>query len=178
LYTAELPEQPDMQEYERVISDAYQQLKRDGFDQVLFGDIFLEDLKQYREQQMAKEGIQPLFPLWKKDSRELMEEFISAGFKGIIVCVNKHYLPEEFCGRLIDASFVRDLPAGVDVCGENGEYHSFVFDGPIFQHPVPFELGDQVHREYRAPSEENTDCFTEPRESVGFAFCDLLPVER
>ena len=176
LYTVELPEQPDMQQYEAEISKTWQQLKREQYTKAVFGDIFLEDLKQYREQQLAKEGLEGVFPLWKLDSRDLMNEFIAAGFKAIIVCVNNQMLPQSFFGRLLDENFVRDCPEGVDICGENGEYHSFVFDGPIFNYPVSFTIGETVYREYKAPTDEKDECFTTPRPPAAFSFLDLLPV--
>lgn len=176
LYTVELPEQPDMQQYEMEISKTWQQLKSRHYTKAVFGDIFLEDLKRYREQQLTKEGLEGLFPLWKMDSHDLMNEFIAAGFKAIIVCVNNQMLPQSFCGRLLDQDFIRDCPAGVDICGENGEYHSFVFDGPVFRHPVPFTIGETVYREYKAPADEKDECFTTPRPPAGFSFLDLLPV--
>lgn len=178
LYTIELPEQPGMAEYENEMQRINHQLKKEGFTKAIFGDIFLEDLKIYREEQLTKQGLTGLFPLWKTDSRELMNDFISAGFKAIIVCINSTFLDKRFCGRLIDESFVADLPGHVDLCGENGEYHSFVFDGPIFQQPVDIIKGGMVYREYKAPSESKDDCFTTPQAPTGFWFCDLLPGNR
>ena len=122
-----------------------------------FGDIFLEDLKAYREHQLQQVGIDAVFPLWKIDTRELMQEFISSGFKGVIVCINSAHLDKSFCGRLMDESFLRDLPENVDPCGENGEYHSFVFDGPVFTHPIHFEKGEMIYREYAAPRSSDAD---------------------
>lgn len=117
------------------------------------------------------------FPLWKQDTNELMQEFLDLGFKAIIVCVNGTFLDESFCGRFIDQSFVADLPGNVDVCGENGEYHSFVFDGPLFQNPIRFQKGEQVYKEYKAPKDEKDTCFSStPPHAAGFYFCDLLPV--
>lgn len=175
LYTIELPEQPGMAEYEAEMQRVNHQLKKDGFTQGIFGDIFLEDLKLYREAQLARQELKGLFPLWKRDSRELMEEFIAAGFKAVVVCINSLHLGKSFCGRLIDESFVDDLPAGVDVCGENGEYHSFVFDGPIFNWPIGIERGELVYREYKSPADNNDECFTTPQPPTGFWFADLLP---
>jgi diphthamide synthase (EF-2-diphthine--ammonia ligase) len=104
-----------------------------------------------------------------------MNEFISLGFKAIIVCVNTAYLDKTFCERLIDESFVHDLPENVDVCGENGEYHSFVFDGPIFSKPVCFSKGEIVYQEYPTPAKD--DCFKTPQPAAGFYFQDLIPCE-
>ena len=174
LHKVALPETPGMAEYENAMNEAFQQLKASGFTGAVFGDIFLDDLKQYRELQLAKQELSCFFPLWKRDSKELMTEFLSLGFKAIVVCINNQFLDRSFCGRLIDESFVNDLPAGVDVCGENGEYHSFVFDGPLFSKPVSFQKGQVVYREYAAPQNEKKDSFTTPGPPAGFYFCDLL----
>jgi len=131
-----------------------------GCTHAIFGDIFLEDLKQYREEKL-KEMV-CIFPLWKISSHILMQEFIQEGFKAIIVCVNARWLDKSFCGRLLDESFLHDLPAEVDPCGENGEYHSFVFDGPVFSKPVPFEKGEISYKEYKGPEGR-----------AGFYFTDL-----
>ena len=176
LYTAELPEQPSMSDYEEEMIRKVATLQEAGYSTAVFGDIFLEDLKRYREEQLAKLTMQCLFPIWKRDTKELMQEFLALGFKAIIVCVNANYLDQSFCGRIIDQSFVNDLPGTVDVCGENGEYHSFVFDGPVFKHPISFETGEMVHRQYRAPKDENDQCFGRtPQQYNGFYFYDLLP---
>lgn len=176
LETIELPEQPSMRDYENAVTQKLTAFKKQGIDQAIFGDIFLEDLKAYREAQLQKIGIQALFPLWKKDATALLHEFIDLGFKAIIVCTRAEVLGKEFAGRMIDEAFLRDLPKGVDPCGENGEYHSFVFDGPIFSSPVTFTKGEIVFKEYAAPKENKEDCFTTAQKSMGFYFCDLLPV--
>jgi len=173
LRTVELPEQPSMSVYEEEMQQQVLKLKDDGYTTAIFGDIFLEDLKNYREQQLSKSGINCYFPIWKKDTRELMNEFIDLGFKAIVVCTNNTYLDSSFCGRLLDESFLKDLPANVDPCGENGEYHSFVFDGPIFTKPIPFTKGEIIIREYATPKSTD-DCFTTSPATTGFYFCDLL----
>jgi len=165
LLTVELPEQPGMAEYERLMTEKVQFLKSRGCTRAIFGDIFLEDLKRYREEQLNNLGMRCEFPLWQLSTRQLVTDFIREGFKAIIVCVNDRYLDKRFCGRLIDESFLGDLPENVDPCGENGEYHSFVFEGPIFTNPIPFTNGDVVHRHYKAPG-DNTQ--------YGFYFMDLL----
>ncbi|WP_315820057.1 diphthine--ammonia ligase [Paraflavitalea speifideaquila] len=175
LYTIELPEQPGMQEYEQAMMVQVEALKKEGYTQAVFGDIFLEDLKTYREQKLATTNIQCVFPLWKISTQELMDEFLSLGFKAIIVCVNEKFLDKSFCGRLIDDSFVRDLPSHVDVCGENGEYHSFVFDGPVFDQPIAYTKGEIVYRRYEAPQTTDNSCNPMDQPSLyGFYFCDLL----
>ncbi len=170
LQTIELPEQPSMEEYEEMMMKKLFQLKSSGFNKAIFGDIFLEDLKNYREQKLKQLDIDCIFPLWKKNTTELLKEFIALDFKAIIVCVNENYLNKSFCGRLIDESLLNDLPAKVDVCGENGEFHSFVFDGPIFKQPINFSKGEIVYKLYDAPK-QNNDTSTK----YGFYFCDLLP---
>jgi uncharacterized protein (TIGR00290 family) len=170
-----LPEQPSMREYEKQMKENMEGLKKEGFTHALFGDIFLEDLKKYREEQLAKVGIHAVFPLWKRDTKELLHEFIDLGFKTILVCTKAEVLPYEFAGRIIDKDFLKDLPTNVDACGENGEFHSFVFDGPIFKKPVDIKIGEKVFREYQAPKDEKDNCFTKPSSSMGFWFCDLLP---
>lgn len=176
LHKVELPEQPSMEEYEEVMNEKMAELKNEQFTHALFGDIFLEDLKNYREQQLARHHIECLFPLWLQEPKTLMQEFLSAGFKAIVVCVNTTYLDKSFCGRLIDDSFVADLPPDVDVCGERGEYHSFVFDGPIFNQAIPFQKGETVYQEYKTPNNSKDECFVStPQGITGFYFCDLLP---
>ncbi len=170
-----LPEEPSMEQYEKKMEETSRTLQQEQFTHAFFGDIFLEDLKTYREKQLAKVDITCVFPLWGKDTKELMYEFIDLGFKAIVVCTKAELLPYEFAGRIIDKSFLNDLPAHVDICGENGEFHSFVFDGPIFKKPVPIRTGEKVFREYKTPKNTNDNCFTkQPPSSMGFWFCDLL----
>ena len=174
LTTIELPEQPSMSEYENAMMQKIGWFGKQGITHSIFGDIFLEDLKKYREEKMATEGIECVFPIWKKDTKELMKEFISAGFKAIVVCINEKNLEKSFCGRIIDESFCKDLPANVDMCGENGEFHTFVYDGPIFSKPISFKKGEIVYQEYLAPKDTdgNPPAF---EKNYGFYFCDLLP---
>lgn len=175
LTTIELPEQPDMEAYETILNKKITELKQEGFTHTIFGDIFLEDLRKYREDKLEPVGIQALFPLWKIDTAQLMKEFLAAGFKAIVVCVNEQYLDKKFCGRIIDEQFVKDLPADVDICGENGEYHSFVFDGPIFNTPVAFTKSDLIYKEYKAPENATDICNQNTAiKQYGFWFCDLL----
>ncbi len=161
-----LPEMPSMEDYNREMTAIMQGFRNEGIEYSIFGDIFLEDLKVYRETQLAKVGMQCVFPLWKRDTTELVNEFIDKGFKAVLVCVNERYLDRSFAGRLIDESFLNDLPSNVDPCGENGEYHSFVFDGPIFTTPVKFEKGEIVYRKYEKERSDNFD--------TGFFYLDLI----
>jgi uncharacterized protein (TIGR00290 family) len=173
-----LPDQPTMLEYEQQVMQTMKQLQEEKFTRSIYGDIFLEDLRKYRETQLEKVGMSAVFPLWKRDTAELMQEFIRLGFKAIVVCVSSALLDESFAGRLIDQKFVTDLPKNVDPCGENGEFHTFVFDGPIFKHPVQYKKGEKVFREYRAPVSSKDNCFKNEAVSspfVGFWFCDLVP---
>lgn len=162
--TIELPEQPTNQQYEELMRGTVTRLKYAGFTHTAFGDIFLEDLRRYREQQLQPHGITAVFPLWKQDTRALIDEFIEQGFKAIVVCVNASLLPESFAGRMLDRDFINELPVGVDPCGENGEFHTFCFDGPVFKQPVQFYKGDTVYKEYQHNGETS-----------GFWFTDLLP---
>ena len=172
IHTVMLPEMPGMKAYETATRHKHQELKQAGFTHAIFGDIFLEDLKKYREELLAKDSLECLFPIWKMNSVEVMQEFISIGFKAIVVCVNSAFLDQRFCGRLLDEDFLKDLPSSVDPCGENGEFHSFVYDGPIFSEPISFSKGEIVFKSYAAPKED--DCFGQPQKEIGFYFLDLV----
>lgn len=126
---------------------------------VCFGDIFLEDIREYRENNLSKAGMDGIFPLWKRNTTELAHEFMKKGFKSIITCIDSNAIDKKFAGRKFDEDFLNELPEKVDPCGENGEFHSFVYDGPIFQKPIAVETGEIVLRHER------------------FYFCDLLPVK-
>jgi uncharacterized protein (TIGR00290 family) len=145
-------------EYEARMGEMLSSWKKRGITEVAFGDIFLEDLREYREKNLARIGMKTLFPVWKLPTNELVREFIALGFRAVTVCVDPKILDESFVGREIDADFLAALPAAADPCGENGEFHSFVYDGPGFSAPVKFSLGEKVLRD-------------------GFYFCDLLPAD-
>ena len=164
-----------METYNRVMEDETAKLKSVGFTHSVFGDIFLEDLRQYREQQLQKVDLQPVFPLWKINTGTLIKDFLSAGFKAITVSVNAKLLDKSFCGRVIDEGFLADLPEGVDPAGENGEFHTFVFDGPIFSKPVTFQKGQIVERIFEPAKEEKDNCFKKEPEAwdTKFFYCDL-----
>ena len=134
--------------------DALLSQKENGVHRVAFGDIFLQDLREYRERNLAQVEMTAIFPIWKRDTRELAQDFCALGFRAIAVCVDPKKLSREFAGRELDESFFRDLPPGVDACGENGEFHTFVYDGPIFSNVIVVERGEVVERD-------------------GFYFCDL-----
>jgi uncharacterized protein (TIGR00290 family) len=173
LKTLELSEQPNMEEYETKMQAAVNEFRNKGIGHTIFGDIFLEDLKTYREEKLNPLSITTHFPLWKIPSADIMHDFFNLGFKAIVVCVNGNYLDSSFCGRLLDADFIRDLPQGIDVCGENGEYHSFVYDGPIFDTPIHFTKGEIVHRQYKTPASSDNEVCKSTKEDKGFYFCDL-----
>ncbi|AXT19688.1 adenine nucleotide alpha hydrolase [Flavobacteriaceae bacterium AU392] len=169
----ELPEQPTMEVYEQKMLETVNSLKNKGFTHSAFGDIFLEDLKMYRESQLAKQNLKTIFPLWKKDTKSLIKEFLDLDFKTIIVCANAKYFGEDFVGKIIDENFIDELPDNVDSCGENGEFHTFCFDGPIFKHSINFTIGEKVYREYNTPkTDDNSVC---GNEKSGFWYCDLMP---
>ncbi|MEJ7679411.1 MAG: diphthine--ammonia ligase [Segetibacter sp.] len=173
-----LSDHPSMVEYEEQMMQTMRQLEKENFTHGVFGDIFLEDLKTYRETQLAKVNMSAVFPLWKRNTTELIHEFIDLGFKTIVVCVKAELLDESFAGRIIDNDFLKDLPCNVDPCGENGEFHTFVFNGPIFEQPISYKTGEKVFREYKTPENDKDNCFTnQPFQTsyMGFWFCDLLP---
>ena len=145
------------EEYEAKMKEKLLHYKNMGVLSVVIGDIFLEDLRRYREQKLAETGMKGIFPIWKRDTTELAHSFIDLGFKAVITCIDSHVLDKKFVGRDFDEQFLSDLPLGVDPCGENGEFHSFVYNGPIFQWPIAHQKGEIVLRDNR------------------FYFCDLLP---
>ena len=158
-----------MEKYDSTMHAVLSELKLQGTALAAFGDIFLEDLREYREKKLAEAGLKGLFPLWKRSTDDLVRKFIDTGFKAIVTCVNENYLDKSFTGRIIDHDFIEDLPDAVDPCGENGEFHSFVFDGPIFKNPVLFDPGDIIYRKYN-----NIQNTTDPVNDTGFWYCDLL----
>ena len=141
--------------YEQAMSITMLELKEKGIDTIAFGDIYLEDLRAYREKNLAKAEMKAVFPLWKRDSKEIIATFLSLGFKAITSTVDSKKLGAGFCCREIDESFIAALPKDVDPCGENGEFHTFCYAGPIFKSPVKFTIGEKVLRD-------------------GFWYCDLI----
>lgn len=169
-----LDDQPTMDDYNKAMTSTMEGLKQEGFTHAIYGDIFLEDLRKYREAQLATVGFQAHFPLWQRDTTELVHEFLDLGFKTIVCCVKSELLDKSFAGRMIDREFLKDLPKGIDPCGENGEFHTFVVDGPIFKQPIPYTFGETVFRAYNAPKDaEHADTGT-----MGFWFCDILPNDK
>jgi len=146
------------EEYETNMAEAFREYRENGIDSVVFGDLFLEDIRAYREQFLAKHKMHGLYPVWQRNTSEFIREFIELGFKAMLACVDAKALDRSFAGKTIDKDFLTSLPSNVDPCGENGEFHTFVYDGPSFAQPVKFSIGETVFRE-------------------GFWFCDLVPGE-
>ena len=144
-------------EYESKMEQVLAKYREVGTTSVVFGDIFLEDLRKYREDKLATLDMRGIFPIWKRNTQELVHTFMALGFKAITTCIDTSMLDRQFVGRMIDEQFLSELPPTVDACGENGEYHSFVYDGPIFKERVPYILGEIILRENR------------------FYYCDLMP---
>lgn len=171
-----LPLKTDMSVYNSLMDDAMSTFKKDGVECSIFGDIYLEDLKQYREEKLKEVGIDAIFPLWQMESNALAKEFISLGFKTIIVSVNGDKLDKSFVGRIYDEQFLTDLPEDVDPCGENGEFHTFVYDAPIFTEPISIELGEVIEKTYPKPKTKEDCCFKDDVESkeTTFYFQELI----
>jgi len=181
LLKVQIPEMPSMEVYDKTMSAVLKDLTGQGIAASVFGDIFLEDLRKYREDKLAELDLKGIFPLWKIPTAKLAREFIDSGFKAITTCVNDKYLDKSFAGRIIDNDFLRDLPGNVDPCGENGEYHSFVFDAPFFSVPIRFSTGEIIHRKFTSTEEKEkpatgrdiTGNADSPFDN-GFWYCDLL----
>ncbi len=150
-----LPHNPTNADYEAGLAAALERHKARGVRRIVFGDIFLADLKEYRDKNLAKLGMAGIYPLWLRDTRELVGRFLDLGYATVLVCVDTRVLPAEFAGRALDAELLKDLPPGVDPCGENGEFHTFVWKGPLFREPLHLRFGEKVLRE-------------------GFMYCDLI----
>jgi uncharacterized protein (TIGR00290 family) len=142
--------------YEQAMEAALRRARSEGITHMVFGDLFLEDIRKYREEKLAATGITPLFPLWQLDTAALARAMIEAGLRAYLTCVDPKRLDSTFAGRTFDARLLHDLPAGVDPCGENGEFHTFAFQGPMFARPLAVSVGQVVERE-------------------GFIFADVLP---
>ena len=142
-------------EYEKCMESAMSEYLKKGIRNIAFGDIFLEDLKEYRSEKLSSVGMLPLFPIWNRETKKLANDFIDLGFKAIVTCADSKFLDASYAGKEFDQEFLSSLPAGVDPCGENGEFHTFVYDGPIFSKKLDIEKGEVVLRDER------------------FYFCDL-----
>ena len=158
LHVVPLPWPCSNEQYESIMRIAIAGFVAEGFTHVAFGDLFLEDVRKYREDRLAGTGLEPIFPIWKtKPTTDLAHDMIEAGLKARLTCVDPRKLDRSFAGRTFDAQLLKDLPAGIDPCGENGEFHSFAFGGPMFTEEIQLTPGDVVDRD-------------------GFVFADLLPV--
>lgn len=146
-------------QYESKMREILAKYLTGGVSSVVFGDVFLEDVRKYREDNLSKIGMKAIFPMWKADTTELAHKFIDLGFRAVTTCVDSSVLGRSFIGRVFDERFLSELPSAVDPCGENGEFHCFVYDGPIFRERISYTIGEVVLREGR------------------FYYCDLIPVE-
>ena len=148
LFPVELPWPCSNEVYEQTLHTSLKSIKRDlEFDAIAFGDLFLEDIRSYREQQMSAWGFELLFPIWKRDTGNLSRAMIADGVKAVLTCVDPRQCSAEFVGRCFDQSLLADLPDSVDPCGENGEFHTFVFAAPDFDAPIPIKVGDTFERD-------------------------------
>lgn len=167
LHEIMLPEMSDMETYESIMRKTTREFKDQGISVFIFGDLFLEDIRAYREKQLRGTGLRPEFPIWHYPTLQAAQDFIHAGFKAVLTSVDASSLDESFAGRYFDKDLLKDLPDDVDPCGENGEFHTFVFDGPLFSEPVHFKLGETIRRSYS---------LNDKSISSGFYFTDLIPV--
>jgi uncharacterized protein (TIGR00290 family) len=152
----EIPYPCSNAEYEEIMSQFVERTKNDNIEYFAFGDLFLEDVRNYREERLKDSGIKPIFPIWGIPTDKLSREMISSGLRTVITCIDPKQIPKEFIGREFDENFLDSLPETIDPCGENGEFHSFVFDGPMFKEQIEIYVGDIVHRD-------------------DFVFADVLP---
>lgn len=178
LYEIRLPEMPDMSVYDETMRIHLQKLKAEGITHSIFGDIFLEDLKKYREDRLAEVGLKAIFPLWQRDTTELINEFLDLGFKTVIACTQERL--GFLVGEVITQDLIANFPADIDVCGENGEFHTFAFEGPIFKKAIKYTLGEQVFKAYAAPKNTNDSCLQDVAKqplNLGFWYIDLVGVK-
>jgi uncharacterized protein (TIGR00290 family) len=175
LYEIRLPEMPGMKEYDETMRFHLEKLKTEGITHSIFGDIFLEDLKKYRENRLAEVGLKAIFPLWKRDTQELMDEFLDLKFKTVIACTQERL--GFLVGKVINADLIKQFPVDVDICGENGEFHTFAFHGPIFKNPIPYTLGEKVFKAFPAPKNTDDNCLqplNDKPKNLGFWYIDLV----
>jgi uncharacterized protein (TIGR00290 family) len=156
LHILQIPYPCSNGEYDDVMTSFIDETKKGNIECFAFGDLFLEDVRRYREDRLKGTGITPIFPIWGIPTKELSRKMVASGLKAMITCIDPKSLTREFAGREYNESFLNDIPVGVDPCGENGEFHSFAFDGPMFQNPIGMLLGEIVHRD-------------------SFVFADILP---
>ena len=159
LWAISIPWPCSNQQYEKIMADTCMRVRDAGVEAIAFGDLFLRDVRAYREEQLRGTGLEPLFPLWERDTQSLARDMIAGGLRAKLTCVDPKRLPPHFAGRDFDQQLLNDLPDGVDPCGENGEFHSFVYAAPVFDRMLPVEVGEVAERD-------------------GFVFADLLFVQR
>jgi len=159
--------------YEAQMEKMLLQAKSEGIEFVIFGDIFLEDLRKYREDNLAKIGMKAVFPLWKKDTSELIQSFLDNEFKTVTCCVNDAYFDESWVGKVINEDFVKELPFDVDPCGENGEYHTYCYEGPIFKKKINILVGEKLYKPLEINLDESRSLVPSENKTKGFWYCDL-----
>ncbi|GGD73942.1 hypothetical protein GCM10011514_42550 [Emticicia aquatilis] len=169
LVKVRLSETVSMEEYHAQMESVLRPIVQKNIEYSIFGDIFLEDLRQHREERLTMLGMKGVFPIWKRQSLELLAEFWDLGFKTIVVSVNGNVLDKSFCGKVLDRDFIKELPANIDPCGEKGEFHTFVCEAPYFQHSINFEIGETVDKTYNFKDSDGNEHIST------YYFTDLLP---
>ena len=159
LWTVRIPQRATNEQYETAMLEGFEAMGRDGIEAVAFGDLFLDDVRAYRERLVARSTLRPLFPLWGQSTTVLAQRFVESGFRAVLVCVDPRQIDVSHCGSEFDRALLSALPETADPCGEHGEFHTFVYDGPMFGAPIATQRGVVVERD-------------------GFVFCDLLPGDR
>ncbi len=147
VHRIEIPAPCTNDEYERRLTDSLRAARQDGVTHVVFGDLYLADVRAYRERVLAPLGLVPVFPLWLRDTRALARDMVAAGLRAHLTCIDPRHLDRSFAGRVFDERLLADLPASVDPCGENGEFHTFVTQGPMFERPIDVQVGEIVERD-------------------------------
>ncbi|MCZ4222830.1 diphthine--ammonia ligase [Pedobacter rhodius] len=173
LHQIRLPEMPDMETYDNVMHQHLSEFKAEGITHSIFGDIFLQDLRTYRENKLEDAGLEALFPLWNKDTLKLVNEFLELNYKTIIVCAQQNL--KAICGKVINSKLINKLPPEIDPCGENGEFHTFAFEGPVFKQNIVFQTGELVFRTYNTPAKDDDDSqpVSDKVQETGFWYIDL-----
>ena len=173
LYQVRLPEMPDMQTYDNTMRQHLEFFKAEGITHSIFGDIFLEDLKRYRDERLAEAGMQGIYPLWKRDTHELINEFFNLSFGTVIACAQENL--SGIVGQELSPGLIKTLPPGIDVCGENGEFHTFAFKGPIFKDEIKYQLGEKVFKTYATPKKDTDGDDSDGINNLsGFWYQDLI----
>jgi len=180
LYQIPLAKDVSMADYNQIMESHLLKLKNEGYQKMIFGDIFLEDLKNYRIEQLQKVDFKTTFPLWGQNTKKLARKIIDSGIKAIVVTVNAQKLDQSFVGRPFDTSFLNDLPSTIDWCGENGEFHTFVYDSPDFNKPIDFVMGNKTFKSYKPCSKSDQNSYkkqaknTEDKWDTGFWYIDII----